>query len=61
MRLDLYNYVQLTELDLSDSIGGILSASEVHKMFSILKGPLRLYDFPDNTHMAITFELSRDL
>ena len=30
-------------------------------MFSVFTGPLRFYDFPDNGHMAITYEHSKDL
>ena len=63
LRLDQYNYVRLTELDLTDKIGSVASPSEIHKMFTIEEGPVRPYDFPrpDTTQLAITYELSRDL
>ena len=63
LRLDQYNYVRLTEIDLTDKIGAIASSSEVHNMFTIEEGPVRPYDFPrpDTTQLAITYELSRDL
>lgn len=60
-RLDLYNYVRLTKLDLSDKIGSLTSAPEIYNMFVVEPGPVRLYDFFDNTQLAITYELSRDL
>ena len=49
LRTDNYNYVQLTDLDLNDSIGAVTSDSTIHRRFSIVPGPFRLYDFPDNT------------
>ena len=30
-------------------------------MFKVTDGPMRMYDFPDNVQMAITYEFSRDL
>lgn len=30
-------------------------------MFHVDKGPVRFYDFKDNVHFAITYEMSRDL
>ena len=63
LRLDQYNYIKLTELDLSDDIGSVASPSSVHNMFIVDPGPVRPYDFPspDTTQLAITYELSRDL
>lgn len=60
-RLDIYNYVQLTELDLSDEISTVTSSSDKLTMFAVVPGPVRSYDFFDNTQLAITYELSRDL
>lgn len=60
-RVEVYNYVGLTKLELSDEIGSIVSTHEVHNMFNSRPGPIRLYDFFDNTQLAITYELDRDL
>ena len=60
-RVDNYFYVLQTQLDLSDSIGAVASAPEIYQLFTTEIGPVRPYDFEDNTHMAITYELSRDL
>jgi hypothetical protein len=51
----------MTQLDLSDKIGAVASAPDTLNMFLVEAGPQRLYDFPDNTMVAITYELSRDL
>ena len=63
MRIDQYNYIKLTKLDLSDNIGSVASSPEIYNMFIVEPGPTRLYDFPypDTTQLAITYELSRDL
>ena len=63
LRIDQYNYVKLTEIDLSDKIGSVASPNDVYNMFTIEEGPVRPYDFPrpDTTQLAITYELSRDL
>ena len=62
-RIDMYNYIKLTELDLSDAIGAVASPPDVYNMFEVQPGPVRLYDFPypDTTQLAITYELNRDL
>lgn len=48
IRIDSYNYVQISKLDLSDEIGSVVSNKAEHFMFSVTQGNLRLYDFPDN-------------
>ena len=62
MRLDYYNYIELTELDLQDepwSLG--FDAYDVIDIFSIRRGEARPYDFFDDVQLSITYELDRDL
>ena len=61
IRLELYSYVQMTELDLSDNIATVGGDSELYRAFSSRLGPSRTYDYDDNVQMALTFELDRDL
>ena len=60
IRTDIYNYVQISKLDLSDEIGSLAGEKVEHKMFTITQGNMRLYDFPDDIQLAITYELDRD-
>ena len=55
------NYVRQIELDLKDQIGYIGVENSKHNIFSVDSGTPRLYDFDDNVHLAITYELDRDL
>ena len=48
MRVENYNYVHQTKLELQDSIGSIGTGEEVHYIFQIDEGPFRLYDFNDD-------------
>ena len=59
--MDYYNYVDLTKLDLRDNIGSFGSGGAEHFMYHVRAGPARPYDFPDNIHTSITYELNRDL
>lgn len=60
-RIEMYNYVSLTKLDLRDEISAIVSTPEEFNMFTSRPGPIRMYDYFDNTQLAITYELDRDL
>ena len=48
-------------LDLRDDIGTIRNNGVEHFMYYIRKGPARPYDFPDDIHTLVTYELNRDL
>ena len=61
IRQDIYSYIQMTELDLNDNIGTLVADSDMHRLFSIVPGPLRMYDFDDDVQLAITYEFKRDL
>ena len=60
LRTDIYNTVELTELNLNDMYD-TFSENEDLMMFKVTSGALRLYDFDDNVQLAITYELSQDL
>ena len=60
LRSDVYNTVELTELLLNDMYD-TFSENDDLMMFKVSSGALRLYDFPDNVQLAITYELSQDL
>ena len=57
----MYNYIQLTELDLNDKITSLVADSDMYRLFSVVPGPLRMYDFDDDVQLAITYEFKRDL
>ena len=59
--MDYYNYVDLTKLDLRDEIGSVGGGGAEHFMYHVRTGPARPYDFPNNIHTVITYELNRDL
>ena len=61
IRSDVYNYLQITELDLSDEVASVSGAGETYTMFKVEPGPFRMYDFKDDVQLAINYELSRDL
>lgn len=49
-------------MDLNDKIGSVGVADlETYNLFTVKIGPSRLYDFNDNTQLAVTYELNRDL
>ena len=54
-------YLDLTKLDLRDEIGNFGSGGAEHFMYHVRPGLARPYDFPDNIHTSITYELNRDL
>ncbi len=62
MRLELYNYIEITELDLQDEPWslGFSDAIDVFNIFNIRQGETRPYDFFDEVQLSITFELDRD-
>ena len=51
----------VSELNLDDKIFSVGIDNKVHRTFKVTPGPMRMYDFVDNVHMAITYEFSRDL
>ena len=51
----------MTELNLSDNIASLASESEIFRIFNVVPGPLRMYDFDDDVQLAITYEFDRDL
>ena len=53
--------MEVSELDLNDRIFSVGLDKELFRTFKVRDGPLRMYDFPDNVQMAITYEFSRDL
>ena len=61
IRQDMYNYIQMTELDLNDKITSLVADSDMYRLFSVVPGPLRMYDFDDDVQLAITYEFKRDL
>jgi hypothetical protein len=54
-------YVEQTQLDLTDQIGSVGAEKEIIDIFTVNPGPTRLYDFRDDVHLAITYELNRNL
>ena len=61
LRLEIYNYIQITELNLSDRIASVGTDEETLRLFSVVSGPLRMYDHADNVQLAVTYEFGRDL
>lgn len=61
LRQDMYNYIQMTDLNLNDQYASLGNDGDVHRMFSLVPGPLRMYDYDDNVQLAITYEFKRDL
>ena len=61
LRQDQTYYIQMTELNLDDEIFSVSSSQEKLMMFSVVQGPLRMYDFEDDVQLAITYEFARDL
>ena len=61
IRTDYYNYVELIRTKLYDEIWDIGLRQVNHELFSVAPGPFRLWDFPDDVHLAITYEFNKDL
>lgn len=61
IRSDYYNYIDLTSVSLNDEIWDAGMRTVKHDIFETRPGPFRLWDFPDDVHTVITYELNRDL
>ena len=62
MRQDYYRYIEISELHLRDKVWSLGFGDEVvQRIFTVVDGIVRPYDYKDDVQMAITFELNRDL
>ena len=62
VRVDIYNKIELTRLDLQDKIGSLSQIDkELYNIFYVRPDSTRMYDFKDNVQIAVTYELSPDL
>ena len=60
MRMEFVNHIQTTQLELYDSIplGELFPQNK--KIFSVVPGEARPYEFFDNNHVVVSFEVSLD-
>ena len=61
IRTDSYFYVSLTRLELNDNYFDVGLNTETHQLFDIREGVFRTWDYPDDVHVVLTYELERDL
>lgn len=48
LRMEYFNRVELTQLDLSDHFGTVGFDQEEYTVFEVVKGVSRLYDYDDD-------------
>ena len=61
LRVEDFYSLKVTQLELADDISTSSFTEDETKIFSVIQGGTRLYDYPDDLQLAISIELNLNM